>query len=160
MATDIQRLPAFKKRFAELRGERTQAQFADYLGIARPTVGFYENGEMIPDASVLKKICEVCKVSSDWLLGLSDIRRRGIEVSAVNNKYGLAKPDKLDVIIGYRIKEVRKSKRITQKIFADVCGISLSSLQRYEANERQPTIGLLDHIAQSLDMNIFDFLYG
>lgn len=38
------RMPIFAERFAQLRGEMTQGEFAEFLGISRPTVGFYENG--------------------------------------------------------------------------------------------------------------------
>lgn len=71
------RLPVFEKRFHELRDERgmSQAAFADFLGVSRPTVGLYENGDRIPDASVLQSIAQKCDVSSDWLLGLSGNRR-------------------------------------------------------------------------------------
>ncbi|WP_050696547.1 helix-turn-helix domain-containing protein [Anaeromassilibacillus senegalensis] len=66
------KLPIFAERFGRLRDNMTQAEFADFLGISRPTVGFYENGERIPDASVLIKIAKKCNVSTDWLLGISD----------------------------------------------------------------------------------------
>ena len=69
--------PKFKDRFAKLRAENkmTQKAFAEFLGIARPTVGFYENGERIPDAQILAQIADRCGVSSDWLLGRSNYRR-------------------------------------------------------------------------------------
>lgn len=69
------KLPVFAKRFRELRGDMTQDKFADFVGISRPTVGFYENGDRLPDALVLKKIAEKCHVSSDWLIGLSDNKK-------------------------------------------------------------------------------------
>lgn len=65
----------FAERFHELRGEESQQAFADRVGISRPTVGFYENGERLPLADALKQIAERCGVSSDWLLGLSDYRQ-------------------------------------------------------------------------------------
>lgn len=68
------RLPVFAERFSKLRGEKTQGEFADFLGISRPTVGFYENGSRLPDALVLRQISEKCKVSADWLLGISDAK--------------------------------------------------------------------------------------
>lgn len=66
------KMPIFAARFGGLRGDRTQAEFAEFLGISRPTVGFYENGERIPDALVLKQIAERCGVTTDYLVGLSD----------------------------------------------------------------------------------------
>lgn len=69
------RFPIFKDRFFQLRPKETsQDEFAKFLGISRQTVSFYENGERVPDALVLRQICEKCNVSSDWLLGLSEYR--------------------------------------------------------------------------------------
>lgn len=62
----------FKTRFNELRGEMTQAEFAEHLGISRPTVGFYENGDRIPDALTLRKIASKCNVTADYLLGITN----------------------------------------------------------------------------------------
>lgn len=75
------RFPVFAERFSILRGKMTQDEFARYLGISRPTVGFYENGTRLPDALVLRQIAERCNVSTDWLLGLSeykDMAQRGL----------------------------------------------------------------------------------
>lgn len=84
------RLPVFAKRFAELRGDKTQGEFADFLGISRPTVGFYENGTRIPDALVLRQIAEKCDVSSDWLLGLTDIRSVDSDIQRIGKYIGLS----------------------------------------------------------------------
>ena len=70
MATS--RLPIFQERFKQLRGDLTQAQFAEKLGISRPTVSLYECGERIPDAEVLQTIASKCDVSSDYLIGLAE----------------------------------------------------------------------------------------
>lgn len=67
-----ERFPAFHRAFCELQGERTIKEFAEYLGLSRATVGFYSAGTRIPDALGVKEIAEVCGVSADWLLGLSD----------------------------------------------------------------------------------------
>jgi len=70
------RFPIFAERFNQLRRLMTQGEFADFLGISRPTVGFYENGTRIPDALLLRQIADVCEVSVDWLVGLSDDQKR------------------------------------------------------------------------------------
>lgn len=78
------RFPIFSQRFNKLRGEITQACFADFLDISRPTIGFYENGERLPDALTLRKIAERCGVAADWLLGLSDYQKQGIpEIASI-----------------------------------------------------------------------------
>ena len=84
------KLPAFMERFNRLRGEMTQDEFAQFLKISRPTVGFYENGDRIPDALTLRKICERCQVSADWLLGLSDVSNPDITLQAISQKTGLS----------------------------------------------------------------------
>ena len=82
------KMPIFAARFGELRGDRTQAEFAEFLGISRPTVGFYENGERIPDAVVLRQIAEKCGVTADYLLGLSD--NKSLEYENIGNITGLS----------------------------------------------------------------------
>jgi transcriptional regulator with XRE-family HTH domain len=74
----------FAQRFSSLRSGKTQSEFAELLGISRPTVGFYESGERIPDAITLGRIARICNVSADWLIGLSDVKsvERNIQVAA------------------------------------------------------------------------------
>ena len=73
-----QRFPVFQERFNKLRQESgmSQDKFAEYLGLSRPTIGFYENGIRIPDALTLRIIAEKCEVSADWLLGLTGDKKR------------------------------------------------------------------------------------
>lgn len=70
--TEMNNLLVFQERFRSLRGKMSQAEFAERICVSRPTVGFYENGERLPDALTLKKIAECCNVSIDWMLGLSN----------------------------------------------------------------------------------------
>ena len=83
------RLPIFTKHFRELQGERTNTEFADFLGISRQTVGFYCNGDRIPDAQILRDIAKKCSVSSDWLLGLTDIKDADVDISSALQQLGL-----------------------------------------------------------------------
>ena len=72
----------FRERFHAIRNNMnmSQAAFAEFLGLSRPTIGFYERADMengrIPDIDTLKQICEKCNVSADYLLGISDERTR------------------------------------------------------------------------------------
>lgn len=70
------RIPIFTERFRKLQGDRSNTEFAEFLGISRQTVGFYYNGDRIPDAMTLKQIAEKCNVSTDWLLGLTKDKQR------------------------------------------------------------------------------------
>lgn len=73
------RLPIFTKRFRELQGEMSNTEFAEFLGLSRQTVGFYCNGDRLPDVITLLQIAKKCGVSTDWLLGASDIKSYSVQ---------------------------------------------------------------------------------
>lgn len=117
------RFPAFRDTFVELMGDMTIKEFAEKLGMSRATVGFYCNGDRIPDALGIKAIAEKCGVSADWLLGLSDVQCTDGELKQVCNYTGLsenaihvlrfydslAEPQNANVVINL-IEELLKNK--------------------------------------------------
>ena len=70
----------FASRLLELRGDRTLTAFARFLGISRQSLGFYINGSRIPDIHTLRKICEACGCSSDYIIGLSNIKNPDTDI--------------------------------------------------------------------------------
>lgn len=62
----------FRERLDKLRNDKSNTEFAEFLGLSRQTVGFYLNGDRMPDAVSLAKIARACAVSTDYLLGLTD----------------------------------------------------------------------------------------
>jgi len=80
------RFPIFQERFKLLRGNIPQDEFAKKIGVSRPTVGFYENGERLPDALVLKKISENLNVSVDYLLGIDVENKLELENKVMSEK--------------------------------------------------------------------------
>lgn len=81
----ISRLPIFRQRLEALReemGVSSNTEFAKILGISRQTLGFYLNGDRIPDCETLAQICKRCNRSANWLLGLS--KDTSIESPAVD----------------------------------------------------------------------------
>ena len=62
------------KRLKTLREERGYFQkfVADKLGIRNNTLSGYENGTRMPDPIMLSKLADLYKVSSDYLIGLTD----------------------------------------------------------------------------------------
>lgn len=83
------RLPIFTQRFRALQGERSNTEFADFLGLSRQTVGFYCNGDRLPDVITLLQIAEKCDVSTDYLLGKDDIPSASIDIRAICDYTGL-----------------------------------------------------------------------
>lgn len=52
----------------------TQAELSQQIQIGASTLRLYENGQRTPPADVIVKICRFFSVSSDYLLGLGDVR--------------------------------------------------------------------------------------
>lgn len=70
-------------RIRELRQELgwRQADLAEKLSTKRQTVARYETGERGLDIETIKRLCEIFGVTSDYLLGLSEVR--SFEISDV-----------------------------------------------------------------------------
>ncbi|WP_051560442.1 helix-turn-helix domain-containing protein [Clostridium beijerinckii] len=60
--------------------------------------------------------------------------------------------------IGEYIKHLRKEQKMTQKELSDHCEIALTSLQRYERDERLPNIEIMGKIANALGVNISNLI--
>jgi len=64
------------ERIAEIRGERSQRQFAGDLGVFQQNVNRYENGT-VPHTDFLIRLAMQENVSLDWLLLGKGRMRRG-----------------------------------------------------------------------------------
>jgi len=62
------------KRLHECRAAKklTQAQVGEALGISQQQYMRYENGHRAPSCESLVSLCEFFRVSSDYLLGISE----------------------------------------------------------------------------------------
>ena len=56
--------------------------------------------------------------------------------------------------IGKKIKELRKSKNISQEKLADELGVSQAMIAQYESGKRNPKIETLNRIAKALTVDI------
>ena len=65
--------------------------------IVQPTMSTYVNGKRLPDAMMLRRLCEAFKVSADWLLGLSDTRSVEADAHSAVNYTGLS-PEAVEVL--------------------------------------------------------------
>ncbi|MCL2696582.1 MAG: helix-turn-helix domain-containing protein [Oscillospiraceae bacterium] len=64
-----------------------------------------------------------------------------------------------DIGIGGKIKELRKSKDLTQAELAIAIGVKTSTVSSYELNERQPSYDVLKNIAWYFKVTT-DYLLG
>lgn len=60
--------------------------------------------------------------------------------------------------IGQRVKQIRVSKKISQRSLAASLGVPVSTLANYEADRRELPAELICKIAEILDCNISDIL--
>jgi transcriptional regulator with XRE-family HTH domain len=63
-------------------------------------------------------------------------------------------------VIGQRIKELRKEKKLTLDVLAEKTGFSKSYLSQIENVRREPSIGTLTKIARVLDVDALFLLSG
>ena len=66
----------FAERLRELRREKkvTQSKMADFLGIKQRSYQNYEGGSRRPDYEGLVALADYFDVTTDYLLGRSDVR--------------------------------------------------------------------------------------
>jgi transcriptional regulator with XRE-family HTH domain len=106
----------FPSRLSELMDETipktTQETLAQYLGITRQAVGFYKSGQSSPDFSTLIKIAKYFNVSTDWLLGISDIRSSDTDLQAVCEYTGLSEKA-IDNIAHIRLRDTPAGAKIS-----------------------------------------------
>ena len=62
-------------------------------------------------------------------------------------------------MIGKRLKEVRKSKKLTQAELAQMVGVSVSTVKKWEQDQVDPNTAALISIAVALNVSI-DYLFG
>lgn len=67
-------MEAFAKRLRELRGERTQAEVAEKLGLKPSTYTSYENSICEPSMANLIKMADFYNVSLDTLFGRESVK--------------------------------------------------------------------------------------
>ncbi len=84
-----ERLSILKDSMEGMRKSTIQ-EFAQIVGVTRPTMSYYLSGQREPDASTVRQICQKCNVSADWLLGLSDVRTLDANARAAADYTGLS----------------------------------------------------------------------
>lgn len=84
------RIPILQERLRTLQGDLSNVDFAKKLRLSRQAVGFYLNGNRVPDAKIILQICERCGVSADYLLGQTAVCDYDIEAKAVEKYTGLS----------------------------------------------------------------------
>lgn len=82
----------FSQHLKELRESAglNQSQLAEELKVSRGSISFYENMDRVPDVEFLSTAAKFFHVSTDWLLGLSDVRSPDANIQQVCKYTGLS----------------------------------------------------------------------
>ena len=110
-------------RLGEIREEHdlSQRKTAIILKISKSYYNYFETGERIIPLLRLNDFCNHFHVDFDYVLGLSKHNIVTKELKHLDKK-----------LIGTRIKEVRKMKKLTQKNLAELLHTSQSTISSYE----------------------------
>jgi transcriptional regulator with XRE-family HTH domain len=130
----------FAARIKELRNERelNQGEFADFVGVSRGAMSYYEQEARTPDIGVLRMICEKCGVSADYMTGLIPDRDR--EVSDVCQLTGLD-------------PKAARRLRILQKLKSIRLESALTAVEAFDA-DAQEALKLTAHTAATPMINV------
>ena len=63
----------YKNRLFELRGNLSQKEFAERIGLSQQNYANYENGKQGLKSDLIAKICETFGCSAEWLLELDNV---------------------------------------------------------------------------------------
>lgn len=98
----------FRKRLLQLRTEKrlSQSKLAKQLGISPATIGYYENGDRLPDIDIAARIANFFDVTADYLLGFSNSRTAEKSMKTACAVTGLSEE---------AIKNIQKTKRMLDK---------------------------------------------
>lgn len=110
------KIPKFKERFQKIVDSfGGQTEFACVSGISRQTIGFWYNGDRVPNAEMLIEISRCCHVSVDYLLGLTECASNNTDLRAVCDCTGLSEK---------AVRQLRRlngdARRLIAKIINDV----------------------------------------
>ena len=81
----------FRERFAKLRerSEKSQEELARLLGVTQQSLSRYEKGQRQPSVDFIVKAAAFFGVSTDYLLGLSEIQSMDADIQTVCKATGL-----------------------------------------------------------------------
>ncbi len=84
---------SFGSRLKEIRNEKgvSQKDVAEHLGISITAISQYESDSRFPNEDMLRRLCVYYKITSDYLLGLTDVKHAPINSEELRDKTVSAK---------------------------------------------------------------------
>lgn len=122
-----------------IKMELTQTEFAKLLGVSTSYVSNWENGYNEITISLLNKICNLCDVNFDYMLGFSKkVNHDAIKLDEVDKKF-----------LGKRLREIRKSEGLTQEKMAKRINTYRFLISDYETGRKSISTADLKQICET-----------
>ncbi|HPS75639.1 MAG TPA: helix-turn-helix transcriptional regulator [Oscillospiraceae bacterium] len=90
-SSDKNKASGFPTKLRKLREEKgtSQQALASAIGVAKSSIGLYENGDNVPDVKTIVKLANFYDVSADYLLGMSGVATVNTNARAACDYTGL-----------------------------------------------------------------------
>lgn len=136
------------ERIAALRVEKeeTQQQLADSLGVKRETIKFWEGGNRQIKGGDIIKIARHFGISTDYLLGISDVKAPETSMQAVCDMTGLSE----ESIFSLQILKKFHDKELNAMLTDDCIGDILSSMSELDYYSK-----FIRDLIEDLEVQIF-----
>ena len=130
----------FATNLRELMDERgmNQSTLADYIGVTRQAVSAYSLGISLPDIEKFEKIADFFDVSTEYLLGRTEVKRANITVQAISDTLQLSEAA-IDKIHG-----LQKEFRFEQNLEND---------WKLSLREKEPLAGIFSSWLEAVDLD-------
>ena len=139
-----------KLRFKEIREKYdfTQRQLAMKLNISKSYYNYFETGERIIPLVRLNEYCNLFHLTFDYVLGFTDKLTKPRKIYELDTE-----------LISQRIKEIRKSRKLTQKQLAELLNTSQSTISSYESGKTVILTAFLYEMCTKLNISA-DYVVG
>lgn len=122
---------------AEMRKEKnlTQVELGDLLGVTNKTISRWENGNYLPDISIMQQICSVFDIGINELISGKKLDDSDFKASADQNLISSL----------HELKNIRKQKKIIDFLSGSGTGLVISSFYSPDSIRRSVimAIGLI-----------------
>jgi len=125
------------RELMEIQGINQQT-LADHIGVTRQAVSVYSLGISLPDIEKFEKIADYFDVSTEYLLGRSDVKRANIAKQAISETLQLS-----EVAID-KINGLQKEYRLEQNLETD---------WKLTMKEKEPLAGIFSEWLEAVDLD-------
>ena len=138
------------QRLVEIREDlnHRQKDIADILGITQQSYSLWENGSKVIPLKHLNNLCNYYNLNMDYVIGLSSIKYYNITNKEIDK-----------ILIGERLRKIRKDNNITQEELANILNTTHSTISAYESGKTTILTAFAYEICKRYNISM-DYLCG